>query len=134
MYFKCFYNDRCIVGIYIFLCYPSFFILFSSMGRWSIQYVWYLCLYDIFWTSTLLLLINALYSFSKNIMKLSYISRKYFIPTHTFTLLHAMKKTETWMGHQVVPMHYPNQFGTYSHRYASSNCDCPLTPGIFNDT
>ena len=33
-----------------------FLIVFSSMGRCSLQYVWYLSLYDILWTSTCLLI------------------------------------------------------------------------------
>ena len=48
-------NVRCIVDIYILL-YKPFFLVFSSMGRCSLQYVWELYLSEIFWTSTCLII------------------------------------------------------------------------------
>ena len=48
-------SDRCIVCIYIFLCNPFLIIVFSSIGKCILQYLWNFPLSDIFWTSTCLI-------------------------------------------------------------------------------
>ena len=42
--------------VFIICCEKLFFIVFSSMSRCSLQYVWYLSLSSIWWTSTCLLI------------------------------------------------------------------------------
>ena len=53
--FYYFSKDRCIVGISNFLCKPIF-IVFSSMGSCSLQYVWCISFWGILWNSTCLLI------------------------------------------------------------------------------
>ena len=92
--FLCLTNSRCIVGIYIFGT-NSFFIIFSIMGSWILQYVWYFLIYSPFWTATCILInkgfLNQYLSqiFQKYI-KVSSILRKYFIFGYVFTSVHTI--------------------------------------------
>ena len=87
--------------LYIFYANPFVVVVVSSsMGRCSIQYVIYFPLSGIF--GTFKYLIIRIHFFQKSI-KISSVLRKNFIAIHAFTSVNAMKKANTWMGHQVVP-------------------------------
>ena len=97
-------NNRFIIEIYIFLCKPIFYIVSSIMGGCSLQYMWYLYLSGIFWTSACLLIHILVFNQGlshfppKKIKKLSSVLRKYFIARYSFTSVHGMKKSKNLDG------------------------------------
>ena len=78
------------------------------------------------------LLINALPNFFQKSINVSSLLSKYFIARYVFTSVHAMKKANTRMGHQVVSHLLSKQIGIYYRHHSSRRCDFPRPPCIYN--
>ena len=107
-------NDRCTIDIYNLFKY---IYIFSSMGRYSLQYVLYLSLSGIFWTSACLLirilfLNQGFRLFFQGFIKLSSVLSTYLITRYAFTPLHAKNKNKIGWATRSFPMYSTNQFGT----------------------
>ena len=125
--FHNFSNDRFIFVIYILL-YKPFFIVFSSTGRWSLQYAWFFYLYhflDFHMSPRWYWILNqniSLFFFENSLNY--YPSWGNIPPPDINSLQYTLSKNHKlgWAT-SLFPMHSPNLFWDYYHHHASSHYD-----------
>ena len=104
-------RQMCCWYLYFYLK-TLFKIVFSSMGRCSIQYVWYLSLSGIYGLPNVFsfiddLVINVVAK-KRKFIKVSFVLRKCFIARYAFTSAHTMKKEKIGWASKLSPIHTPN--------------------------